>query len=69
MASAFLVNLPPSYSVMRDIDLPSNIDLPGASLAKEKRKCRLATCQEMTDHNGGYCSSAHCKQDRSNRYK
>lgn len=31
---------------------------------KKPRKCRLRDCQRMTTHNGGYCSAAHCKQDR-----
>jgi len=31
---------------------------------KEKRKCRLPTCNILTDHNGGYCCGDHCKQHR-----
>ena len=30
---------------------------------KPKRKCLLKGCDVMTDHNGGYCCSAHFAAD------
>jgi hypothetical protein len=31
---------------------------------KQKRKCLREVCQNMTTHNGGYCSAECCKEDR-----
>jgi hypothetical protein len=32
---------------------------------KPKRTCRLPGCYEKTNHNGGYCCAAHCKEHRT----
>lgn len=31
---------------------------------RQKRKCLREVCQNMTTHNGGYCSPECCKEDR-----
>lgn len=31
---------------------------------KPERACRLYGCTNLTDHNGGYCCSEHCKRHR-----
>ena len=31
---------------------------------RESKRCSLAGCDNMTTHNGGYCCSEHCKDDR-----
>ncbi len=36
---------------------------------KRPKKCRLKDCQEVTTHNGGYCSAEHCAMDRKLRRK
>ena len=28
---------------------------------KQKKKCLLPECDELTEHNGGYCSAEHCR--------
>jgi hypothetical protein len=36
---------------------------------KPKKVCTLPSCEELTDHNGGYCCADHCKQHRELRKK
>jgi hypothetical protein len=31
---------------------------------KPKRKCLLPTCNNLTDHNGGYCCAEHCREHK-----
>lgn len=34
---------------------------------KKKVKCLLPECDNLTDHNGGYCCAEHCKQHRKTK--
>ncbi len=46
------------------------VGVPGArrflrSSEKRSTKCALPGCEQLTAHNGGYCSAAHCKEHAS----
>ena len=41
-----------------------NVDKLVCSI-KKQRKCLLPECENMTDHNGGYCCADHCKMHRA----
>ena len=29
------------------------------------KKCSLPSCENLTEHNGGYCCAEHCRQHRA----
>lgn len=43
--------------------MPINRALP-ITEKKHSFKCLLPGCDTMTNHNGGYCCSEHCKEHR-----
>ena len=42
------------------------IGIPNYKDKEEKKstKCLLPSCNNMTNHNGGYCCAEHCKEHR-----
>lgn len=50
-----------NYMFVASTDMPT-------LLPKQKleiyRKCLLPSCENMTSHNGGYCSAEHCRLHR-----
>jgi hypothetical protein len=63
------------FNLLYTIPLGTTSDLLGNRLPffgnekpkseKQKKKCLLPGCSNLTDHNGGYCSAEHCKQSRN----